>query len=92
MAESTITESEIKDAIWRGLKKIAPEASPADIMPGDNLREALDIDSFDFLHLLIGLHEALGVEIPEADYGKLTTMDALVGYLSQRAGSKDGSD
>lgn len=91
MAESAITESAIKEAIRKGLKKIAPEANPADILPGENLREALDIDSFDFLHFLIGLHEALGVEIPESDYGKLTTMDALVSYLSQRAGSTSGS-
>ncbi len=80
-----MTEAAIKDAIWCGLKKIAPEANPGDVAPGENLREALDIDSFDFLHLLIGLHETLGVEIPESDYGKLTTMDALVSYLSSRS-------
>lgn len=80
-----MTEAAIKDAIWSGLKKIAPEANPEAVAPGENLREALDIDSFDFLQLLIGLHERLGVEIPEADYGKLTTMEALVSYLSQRA-------
>ena len=66
------------------LKKIAPEANPEDVAPGENLREALDIDSFDFLNLLIGLHETLGVEIPEGDYGKLTTLNHLVSYLSQR--------
>lgn len=80
-----MTETEIQEAIRAGLKKIAPEANPADVAPGENLREALDIDSFDFLHFLIGLHDTLGVEIPEADYGKLTTMDALVTYLSQHA-------
>lgn len=81
-----MTEAAIEDAIWSGLKKIAPEANPADVAPGANLREALDIDSFDFLQLLIGLHEKLGVEIPEADYGKLTTMEALVAYLSRKTG------
>ena len=63
-----MTQTAIKDAIWAGLKKIAPEANPADMKGGENLREALDIDSFDFLHFLIGLHDSLGVEIPEADY------------------------
>lgn len=56
--------------------------------PGENLRETLDIDSFDFLQLLIGLHDSLGVEIPESDYGKLTTLEAIVSYLSQRLVSK----
>lgn len=82
--ERKIPESAIRDAIFKGLKKIAPEAAPQDVDPGENLREALDIDSFDFLNLLIGLHESLGVEIPEADYSKLTTLNGLVSYLSQR--------
>lgn len=83
-----MTESAIRDAIFEGLKKIAPEANPGDLAPGENLRDALDIDSFDFLNLLIGLHDSLGVEIPESDYGKLTTLDAIVSYLSQRVVSK----
>jgi acyl carrier protein len=82
--ESRLSESAIQDVIFKALKKIAPEANPKDLAPGENLREALDIDSFDFLHLLIGLHETLGVEIPEADYSKLTTLNSLVSYLSQR--------
>ena len=84
--ERPISELAIRDTIFKALKKIAPEANPQDLAPGENLREALDIDSFDFLNLLIGLHESLGVEIPEADYGKLTTLNGLVSYLSQRVG------
>lgn len=79
-----MTESAIRDAILKGLSKIAPEANPGELPPGENLREALDIDSFDFLNFLIGLHNTLGVEIPESDYGKLTTLNGMVGYLSQR--------
>ena len=48
------------------------------------MREALDIDSFDHLNFLIGLNEALGVEIPEGDYGQLTTLADIVRYLSVR--------
>jgi len=84
--ERKIPESAIREAIFKRLKKIAPEANPAEVAPDENLREALDIDSFDFLNLLIGLHDALGVEIPEADYGKLTTLNSLMSYLSQRVG------
>ena len=77
-----MTESEIQTAIYDGLRKIAPETDPRQLQPAANLREALDIDSFDFLNFLIGLHERLEVEIPEADYGRLTTLSALVQYLS----------
>jgi acyl carrier protein len=77
----TRSEADIKAAIFQVLHRIAPEAEPAQLDPNANLREALDIDSFDFLNFLIGLHEKLGVEIPEADYGKLTSLAALVSYL-----------
>jgi acyl carrier protein len=80
-----MTETEVQQAVFEALRKIAPEANPQQLEPGANLREALDIDSFDFLNLLIGLHERLGVEIPETDYGRLTTLLDLVRYLSSKA-------
>ncbi|MGD1092442.1 MAG: acyl carrier protein [Bryobacteraceae bacterium] len=79
-----MTETEVRQAIFDALGQIAPEADPRKIRPEENLREALDIDSFDFLNLLIGLHQRLGVQIPEADYGQLTTLSALVRYLSSK--------
>ena len=79
-----MTETEIRQAIFDSLRQIAPEADPQKIRPDENLREALDIDSFDFLNLLIGLHERLGVQIPEGDYSQLTTLAALVRYLSPK--------
>ncbi len=79
-----MTESDIQAAIFDGLRKIAPEADPRQVAPAANLREALDIDSFDFLNFLIGLHQRLGVEIPEADYGRLTSLSALLQYLAQK--------
>lgn len=80
-----MTEAAIKEVIFAGLRKIAPESDPAALRPDQKIREALDIDSFDFLSFLIALHEKLGVEIPEADYGKLTTLDAMVRYLAPKA-------
>jgi acyl carrier protein len=79
-----MTEPEIRQAIFEALRKIAPEADFERLGPNENLREALDIDSFDFLNFLIGLHQRLGVEIPEADYGKLTTLSDLIRYLGNR--------
>jgi acyl carrier protein len=79
-----MTEAQIKESIFKILGRIAPEAN-FDILASDaNIRETLDIDSFDYLQFLIGLNEELGVEIPEADYGQLTTIRDLVHYLSVR--------
>ncbi len=80
-----MNESDIKSAIFAGLRQIAPESDPSSLRPDQKIRETLDIDSFDFLSFLIGLHEKLGIEIPEADYGKLTTLDEMVRYLAQRS-------
>ena len=79
-----MTDAEIKSAILDGLAQIAPESNPAELSPNENIRRALDIDSFDFLNFLIGLHEKLGVDIPETDYGKLNTLDEMVAYLAAR--------
>ena len=79
-----MTEAEIKSVILDGLAAIAPESDPAELSPDENIRRALDIDSYDFLNFLIGLDEKLGVEIPEADYGKLNTLDEMVAYLTTR--------
>ena len=77
-------DARINDIIFRLLGRIAPEADFETLDPNEDLREALDIDSFDFLNFLIGLNEAFGVEIPESDYGKLVTLTDIVDYLVER--------
>lgn len=79
-----MTEPEIKEAVFRVLRKTAPEADLSKIDPQDNLREALDIDSFDFLQLVIRLHESLGIEIPESDYPQLATLAGILHYLAAK--------
>ena len=79
-----MNEPEIRLAVIKALRKVAPEADLDQIRSDENLREALDIDSFDFLNLLIGLHEELQIEIPESDYTKLSTLGELVSYLAGR--------
>lgn len=79
-----MTEEELIAIIVAELKKVAPETDPAALAPEENLREALDIDSFSFLRVLVGIGEQTGIEIPEADYGKVGTMAAMTGYLAAR--------
>jgi acyl carrier protein len=65
----------------RVLGEIAPEADLAALKPDVAFRDQLDLDSMDLLNVVIGLHAALGVEIPEADYSSLVTPDGCVDYL-----------
>jgi acyl carrier protein len=81
-----MTATDIHDVVFKILGRIAPEADPDDLQPDENVREALDIDSFDYLSFIIALNEELGVDIPESDYGQLDTMDHIVNYLATRTG------
>jgi acyl carrier protein len=79
-----VTEQELRDVVLRVLRRIAPEADAGRIDPRQNLREQLDVDSMDLLNFVIGLHEALQVDIPEADYSRLSTLEGIVEYLAAK--------
>ncbi|HUL73659.1 MAG TPA: phosphopantetheine-binding protein [Vicinamibacterales bacterium] len=79
-----MTRDEIRDVVLQALTKIAPEVDPASIAPAVSLRDQLDLDSIDFLNVVLAIHERLGVEIPEADYAKLLTLNGAVTYLTAR--------
>jgi acyl carrier protein len=72
-------------AVLEALGNVAPELDPATLDPHQDLRNQLDLDSMDFLNFVVGLHKAFGVDIPEADYRKLATLDACVAYLMAKA-------
>jgi acyl carrier protein len=77
-----MNEGEIKDIIFQSLKQIAPDTEPSDLSLDESIREALYIDSFDYLQFIVSLDEKLGVEIPEEDYGKIITLQSLMDYIS----------
>jgi acyl carrier protein len=79
-----MTGDELKITIADILKQIAPDTEPAKLLPDDNIREKLEIDSFDALQFIVALDEKLGVETPEQDYGKITTMRTLVEYILEK--------
>jgi len=84
MRTMTITEADLQSTIFRLLGQIAPEADFETLDLNVDVREALDIDSFDFLNFLIALDEVYGVDIPETDYGKLVSVEDIVQYLQAR--------
>ena len=72
---------EAKSLIIDVLSGIAPEADYAALPGKAQLRDELDLDSMDFLNFITALHERTKIDIPEADYPKLFTLDGAVGYL-----------
>lgn len=80
-------EAQIKETLLAILEGVAPEADFDEIGPDEDVRDALDIDSFDFLNVLIALNEETGVEIPEADYGQLVSINDIVRYVAKKVDS-----
>jgi acyl carrier protein len=76
-----MNEKEVRALAAEVLAGIAPEADLATVGDAEDLREALDLDSMDFLNLVIGIAQRSGHAIPEADYPKLFTLKGMVAYL-----------
>jgi acyl carrier protein len=76
-----MTEVNIRSVLQEELANIAPEMDLGSLDPQADLREALDIDSMDFLNFVIAVHHRLGIDIPELDYPMLATLDGAVTYL-----------
>ena len=76
-----MNETEIRTIVQEALGNIAPEMDVQKLDPAADLRDALDIDSMDFLNFVVAVHHRLGVDIPERDYPKLLTLDGAVRYL-----------
>lgn len=79
-----MTEGEVKEVVEQALSNVAPEVDFDAIDPEKDFRDQIDIDSVDFLNFVIGLHKQLGIEIPDADAAKLTTVNGCVAYLMSR--------
>jgi acyl carrier protein len=79
-----MNDAELKQVFVETILEIAPEADFGSLDPNDALREQLDLDSMDFLNVMIGLHEKLGVDIPETDYPRLFTLAGALDYLREK--------
>jgi acyl carrier protein len=79
---------EMREIVLRVLSNIAPEVDLASLDPERDLRDQIDIDSVDFLNFAIGLHNELGIDIPDADVSKLLTLNGCVNYLVGKTGKR----
>lgn len=64
--------------------EIAPDIDPGSVIPGVNFRDQFDFDSMDTLNFAIALHRELGVDVPEAEYSCLASLDKCVDYLGAK--------
>ncbi|MBI3050455.1 MAG: acyl carrier protein [Acidobacteria bacterium] len=79
-----MTRAELDAAVLKALAEVAPEVDVASLRRDAPLGDQVDLDSFDYLSFFVALHEASGVDVPEADYPKLGTIRGAVDYVAQR--------
>ena len=79
-----MNEAEIRTVALSVLMSIAPEIEEDELRDDRPLRNQVDLDSMDWLNFVLGLHRELKVEIPEADYAHLVTLNDVTAYLRQR--------
>lgn len=76
-----MNDDDVRAKVVAIIRSIAPEVEEGELTSSRPLRDQVDLDSMDWLKVIIGVHEKLHVDIPEADYGKLRTLDDWVAYL-----------
>jgi acyl carrier protein len=79
-----MTRDDAHTLLATALHTIAPEIDIDTLDPDEPFHQEADIDSMDFLNSIVGLHEQSGIDIPEDDYQKLTTLADILSYLEER--------
>lgn len=79
-----MNREQLRTVVLDSLHAVAPEADLSALGGSADLRDALDIDSMDFLAFVTAVHDKLKVDIPEREYREVRTLDGCVDYLARR--------
>ncbi len=79
-----MTKDEIRDVVLDIIADIAPDEDLSELKDDEPLREQLDLDSMDFLDIVLELRKRHKIVVPEPDYPQLRTMDSTIAYLSDK--------
>jgi len=72
---------QIRDMILGIIETVAPDADLSELKDGVRLRDQLDMDSMDFLDIVMELRKRYKIEVPKEDYPRLATLEGCVSYL-----------
>ena len=76
-----MTKDEVREVIVSILKDIAPDEDLSSLKDDAVLREQIDLDSMDFLDIVMELRKRFNIEVPESDYEELVSMASCIQYL-----------
>ena len=83
-----MTEDQVKQIVIDIINEIAPDEDTSGLKGELALREQMDLDSMDFLEIVMELRKQLGIEVPEADYPQLASLDSCAAYLTPKFNAK----
>ena len=75
---------EIRQAIIDILGDIAPDEDLSNLDDAKSFRDQMELDSMDFLDIVMELRKRYRVQVPEEDYTQLASMESTVNYLTPR--------
>ena len=79
-----MTKDECKKLVIDIIAGIAPDEDVSNLKPDVRLRDQLQLDSMDFLDIVMELRKQHGIEVPEADYIQLASLDSCAEYLTPK--------
>ena len=79
-----MTQDEIKKVVIDIISDIAPDEDTSNLKPDVRLREQMQLDSMDFLDIVMELRKRYRIQIPETEYTELASMASTVRYLEPR--------
>lgn len=74
-------KADIREEVLDILKDIAPDEDLSQLKDDQSFREQMELDSMDFLDIVMELRKRHRIQIPEDDYVNLRSMDSTVAYL-----------
>ena len=77
-------EQKVRQIVLDIIAIVAPDADLSDVKPDVGLRDQLDMDSMDFLDIVMELRKRYKVEVPKEEYPKLATLKSCVEYLAPK--------
>jgi acyl carrier protein len=80
----SMTASNVRQIVLDIISDIAPDEDVSSLDDTKSLREQLDLDSMDFLDIVMELRKRHKVEVPQEDYPRLATLESCVAYLSPK--------
>jgi acyl carrier protein len=72
---------EIRDMILEVIHEIVPDEDLSNLDPDVRIRDQIEMDSMDFLDIVMELRKRYSITVPEDDYMKLSTLNSSVAYL-----------